>query len=220
MTEKLIIFDFDGVLVDSEVLACQSVVETLVESGFDATMDEIHEKYTGISTAGMMKMMEEEYGRPLPDDFTTRMRARARALFRTNLPPIPHIQTALDDITVRKCIASSSTMDGILYKLQATGLNGYFPPPNIFNAEMVQNGKPAPDLFLHAAARMNAVPEQCIVIEDSVAGVTAAVAAGMPVLGFTGGSHIRTGHDAKLREVGATDIFGDMRALPEMLARF
>lgn len=213
---ELVIFDCDGVLIDSEVIAARVDAAYLAEVGFDIGVDEIMQRYVGITVGGMIDDIEARYGRKLPDDFAHNLRLRIAAAFESELQPIPGIESALQAMSGKRCVASSSLPERLRHALSFTRLLRYF-DPDIFSASEVARGKPAPDLFLHAAGKMAADPRNCLVIEDSVAGVQAARAAGMSVFGFTGGSHCRDGHDRMLREAGASVIFSDMRHLPELI---
>lgn len=142
--------------------------------------------------------------------------ATTQALAR-DLQPIPGVLEALKAISYRKCVASGSDARRVHVSLACTGLLEYF-APHIFTREEVGRGKPAPDLFLHAAERMHSRPSRCLVIEDSVAGVQAALAAGMCVLGFVGGSHCAADRAEALRAAGAARVFDCMRRLPALSA--
>ena len=131
---------------------------------------------------------------------------------------IPHIGEAIAAIDLPKCVASSGTPEKIHHGLTCAGLYDQL-APHIFSATQVKRGKPAPDLFLFAAERMQTPPERCVVIEDSIPGITGALAAGMTVLGFHGGSHCRPGYGDTLRAAGATATFDDMRQLPDLIGR-
>jgi HAD superfamily hydrolase (TIGR01509 family) len=214
---ELLIFDCDGVLIDSEIIACRVDAECFGEIGIPITADEIAEKFVGVSAATMFAAIETSHGRKLPGDFQQTLRTRLEAAFADELKPMPGIAATLDSLATARCVASSSYPDRLTFTLGRTGLLDYF-APHIFSATMVKRGKPAPDLFLYAAAQMAADPRDCLVIEDSRAGVEAATAAGMPVLGFTGGAHCRPGHGDRLRGAGARQVFSDMRDLPRLLA--
>lgn len=216
----LILFDCDGVLVDSEVLFNWVVAEQLTAAGYPIDTDGAIERFTGMSMPSLMKIVEDELGHALPDGFTGECRARANDVLDRDLQPIPGIGAVLERHAGRRCVASSSSPLRIRRSLATTGLIGHFADETIFSAAMVQRGKPAPDLFLHAAHTMGAAPADCVVIEDSLLGAQAAVAAGMTALGFTGGSHIRDGHADALRAIGVVDIFDDMAQLPGLLRRY
>jgi HAD superfamily hydrolase (TIGR01509 family) len=218
LTPQLIIFDCDGVLVDSEVISCRAHAETLTRHGYAITADQVFDRFLGRSMRKATLEIEAELGRPLPEDFHTQVYAEIFRLFAASLEATPHIEEALAAITTPVCVASSGPPEKISTSLNHVGLYGRF-APHIFSAVQVSNGKPAPDLFLFAAEQMNTIPERCLVIEDSVAGVTAAQAAGMVVFGYHGGSHCRPDTADTLRTAGAAITFDDMRQLPELIGR-
>jgi len=214
----LVIFDCDGVLVDSEVISCAAHAETLTRHGYKITADQVFDRFLGRSMRQASLEVEAEMGRSLPDDFHAQVYAEIFRLFAVSLQATPHVDEALAAIALPVCVASSGPPEKISASLNRVGLWDRF-APHIFSAVQVRNGKPAPDLFLFAAAQMQAAPARCLVIEDSLAGIAAAVAAGMPVLGFYGGSHCRPGHGDRLRAAGAVAVFADMRQLPDLIAR-
>ena len=214
----LVIFDCDGVLVDSEVITCRAHAEVLSRNGYPITSEQVFARFLGRSARQATIEIETEIGRRLPDDFHQQLRDELYGLFESDLEAIPHIHDALDAIALPVCVASSGSHRRMRVSLGATKLFDRF-APNIFSASEVKNGKPAPDLFLFAASRMQARPERCLVIEDSISGVTAAHSAGMTVLGFCGGSHYRPGYDEALRAAGAFLTFDDMRQLPALIAQ-
>jgi HAD superfamily hydrolase (TIGR01509 family) len=208
----LLIFDCDGVLVDSETLSCRIDAETLTECGVPYTAEEVAREFTGVSIKDQITRIESERGIRLPDDFTERLNRTLFQRFETDLKPIEGVRDAILSLPFPRCVASSSIPERIALSLRITGLADLF--DNIFSSAQVARGKPAPDLFLHAASRMNALPGECLVIEDSIAGVQAARAAGMRVIGFVGGSHCGPGHAEKLRQAGAPVIIERMSDLP------
>ncbi|KPF41334.1 HAD family phosphatase [Rhizobium sp. AAP43] len=190
-TKTLVIFDCDGVLVDSEPIALEVLIEALREKGVNIDQEGASERFLGRSLAHLAQSVEAEFGVEIDAEFLSHMREALYRRFRTDLKPlpgIPHVMQALRDGGLSWCVASSSQKERVELSLTVTGLIDYF-APDIFSATMVKNGKPAPDLFLHAAAEMGFPPEHCIVVEDSPAGIQAARAAGMRVCAFTGGSH-------------------------------
>jgi len=201
----LVIFDCDGVLIDSEPLSIRADVECLAEYGIEMSAEEILERYTG--TSGMVADLEARFGRPL-SGFAERHRQLVRPRFEAELRAMPGVAAVIDSLVYRRCIASSSSPEGLRHTLSLVGLYERF-RPHIFSAAEVARGKPAPDLFLHAAARMGAEPRRCVVIEDSRPGIAAAIAAGMTAIGFTGGGHCRPGHDSRLYPEGAALVIGD-----------
>ncbi|MBR1199897.1 HAD family hydrolase [Bradyrhizobium sp. AUGA SZCCT0240] len=218
MPPQLIIFDCDGVLVDSEVISCRAHAETLTRHGYPITADQVLQRFLGVSDREARLTIENETGRQLPDDFEAQVKTATLKFYEGDLQAIPHIGEAISAITLSKCVASSGTPEKIRHGLTCAGLYDLL-LPHIFSATQVNRGKPAPDLFLFAAEQMNIRPPQCLVIEDSVAGVTGGRAAGMTVLGFHGGSHCGPGHAELLRDAGAAVTFGDMRQLPDLIAR-
>ena len=199
---ELVIFDCDGVLV-----------EALDVAGVSMGADEAAERFLGKSLKTMSEILHDEYGLAIDDHFLEGMRKTLYARFREELQPIENIRQVVEALPVSCCVASSSQPERIRLSLSVTGLIDCF-EPNIFSASMVRNGKPAPDLFLHASEVMGVPPDACVVIEDSPAGVMAAQAAGMRVCAFAGGSHARTGrHRAALSVLKPDVLFDDMREL-------
>ena len=214
----LVVFDCDGVLVDSEVLACRAVVDTLAAFGHTVPVESIAERFTGVSNRDMYAALAVDTGGALPEGFDAAMKRCALELFERELNAIADLDTVLPRLAVAKCVASSSLPDDIVWKLRRTDLMHWFPATAIFSTALVARGKPAPDIFLYAAEKMGASPARSIAIEDSAPGVTAAKAAGMATFGFTGGSHCRPGHEARLKSAGADLIFDDMRDLRGLIA--
>jgi len=211
----LIIFDCDGVLVDSEPVANRVLVRYLTELGLPHD-DGDTDKYVGISIPSMIAKIEREWNTKLPADFREELWRRDRAAFETELQPIAGIADVLAELESPRCVASSSAPERIRNSLTLTKLIDFF-DPHIFSASQVARGKPAPDLFLFAAERMRAPADECLVIEDAVPGVQAGRAAGMRVLGFAGGGHCRPGHAAKLIDAGAERVFDDMSELMDLI---
>jgi HAD superfamily hydrolase (TIGR01509 family) len=219
MSFDLVIFDCDGVLVDSEVLACRAVSEGFAEFGFRIGADEVAERFIGKCSKDMYAALERDWGRTVPEALRARIGARSRELFDRELQPVKGVAEALAVLSGRRCVASSSGPEAIKYKLGRTELSGYFEIAALFSSRMVSRGKPAPDLFLHAAYTMRAAPERCLVVEDSLPGVTAAKSAGMTAYGFVGASHCGPDHGARLSAAGADLVFGHMRELPGLVAQ-
>jgi HAD superfamily hydrolase (TIGR01509 family) len=215
---ELIIFDCDGVLVDSEVISCRAHAETLTRHGYPITADQVFDRFLGRSMRKATLEIEAELGRRLPDDFHAQVYAEIFRLFAASLEATPHIDAALAAIMMPVCVASSGPPEKISTSLNHVGLYDRF-APHIFSAVQVKNGKPAPDLFLFAAEQMRTPPARCLVIEDSLAGVTGALAAGMMVFGYHGGSHCRPDTADTLRAAGAAVTFDDMRQLPDLIGR-
>jgi HAD superfamily hydrolase (TIGR01509 family) len=214
----LIIFDCDGVLVDSEVISCRAHAATLTRHGYPITEDQVLSRFLGVSDREARQAIETELGRSLPADFEAQMKQAALQRYADELRLVPYVAETIAAIGLPKCVASSGTPEKIRHGLSCAGLYDAL-APHIFSAVQVKRGKPAPDLFLFAAEQMKASPERCVVIEDSVPGITGARAAGMTVLGFHGGSHCRPGYADTLRAAGAAATFDDMRKLPGLIAR-
>jgi len=217
MASELIIFDCDGVLIDSELIACRENAACLTEIGFPIAVDEIAEQYVGISATAMFADLETKFGISVPPGFAEKVRLQLMSRFNSELIAMPGIEAALSAIKSPVCVASSSAPERLQHTLSLVGLFNRF-NPHIFSATQVRRGKPAPDLFLFAARQMGVEPRTCLVVEDSVAGVRAAVDAGMQVIGFTGGSHCRPGHSERLRQAGAADIVNDFEDFLELSA--
>ena len=205
----LVIFDCDGVLVDSEVLSCQCLSEVLGECGIALSEDEAVELFLGRSTAAVLDHYRDDC-RFVPGAFLPELKSRVLQRFSESLCPIPGIDSVVSRLESPFCVASSSDLDRVSRSLALTGLAPLF-GDRLYTAQMVPRGKPAPDLFLYAAAQMRTAPQRTLVIEDSVSGVIAAKAAGMAVWGFVGGSHYasRDGR-AMLYDAGADRVFDRM----------
>ncbi|EJN00538.1 HAD family hydrolase [Phyllobacterium sp. YR531] len=215
---SLVIFDCDGVLVDSEPISIAVLLEMIGKSGVTMSEDEAYDRFLGRSMATISKVLHEEYGFAASEADLDEMRNNLYSRFGSDLKPIPGIAETLKCLHLPRCVASSSQPERIRLSLELTGLIDLL-DPHIFSATMVKNGKPAPDLFLFAANTMNVDPTDCVVIEDSPAGIQAAKAAGMRVFAFTGGTHSRGGRlESKLASLGPTLIFNDMLQLPGLLA--
>ncbi len=214
----LIIFDCDGVLVDSEVISCRAHAETLTRHGYPITAEQVLQRFLGVSDREARLTIEAELGRELPGDFESQVKQATLQFYAGDLRAIAHVGEAIAAIGLPKCVASSGTPEKIRHGLTCAGLYDQL-APHIFSAVQVKRGKPAPDLFLFAAEQMHASPGRCLVIEDSIPGITGARAAGMTVFGFHGGSHCRPGYDGTLRAAGAAFTFDDMRQLPDLIAR-
>ncbi|WP_159585486.1 HAD family hydrolase [Chelativorans xinjiangense] len=215
---RLVIFDCDGVLVDSEPISIAVLVEIIAEAGVAIEPAVAYRRFLGRSMASIAKAVEDECGLAMTDGHLEEMRARLYERFRQELKPIPGLVEALAGLKAARCVASSSQPERIRLSLGVTGLLPHF-EPHIFSATMVANGKPAPDLFLHAAKMMGVEPAGCVVVEDSPAGIEAARRAGMHVVAFAGGSHAApAGLKAAFKTLGPDRILEDMRALPSLLA--
>lgn len=216
MPLDLVIFDCDGVLIDSEGLAMRVFVETLATYGICLTLEEAMKRYMGTSLASEMADIEARYRIKLAPDYAEKKRRKRMQLFETSLKAMPGILGLIDALSYKKCVASSGSPQTLHHSLGLVGLWDAF-APHIFSATQVKNGKPAPDLFLFAADQMGVSASNCLVVEDSVAGVQAAKAAKMRVFGFTGGEHCGPEHAEILRREGADQVFASMNQIAEAL---
>jgi HAD superfamily hydrolase (TIGR01509 family) len=208
----MVIFDCNGVLVDSEPLATSIVSQEFMRAGFNLTPDIVARYFTGRRPADMFAEVEIASGRKLPAGFAATVASATLRRFRAELRATAHMAQALSWLRGPKCVASSSSFDRIRVSLESTDLIRYF-DPYLFSATEVRDGKPSPDLFLYAAGKMHVEPRHCIVVEDSSVGVAAGVAAGMTAVGFVGGTHAGPRLPEQLRAAGARAIVSDMRAL-------
>jgi HAD superfamily hydrolase (TIGR01509 family) len=207
----LVIFDCDGVLVDSEPIAVRVDVQIFRMLGLTITEQEVVERFIGRSDADIKLELERALGRTLADDWEEEYNPLYREAFAAELKPVDGVLEALDAIDIPTCVASSGSHEKMRFTLGITGLYDRF-AGRIFSVSEVEHGKPAPDLFLHAAKQMQVQPSRCAVVEDSRWGVEAARAAGMQSFGYAGGLTL----EDRLAGPG-TIIFKDMRRLPELL---
>lgn len=217
-TLGLVIFDCDGVLIDSEPISLACLTAGLNQIGVAIDVETVRVRFAGTSMPSIMATIEGETGITAPEGFVAAVKADTLRAFDERLAAMPGIAEAVASLSLPFCVASSSDPVRLRHSLGLTGLLPLF-EGRVFSSTMVARGKPAPDLFLYAAAEMGIEPAACLVIEDSVPGVTAAVAAGMRVAGFTGGGHWQ--HDRSGRDLavaGASPIFSDHRELAGILA--
>ncbi len=205
-----IIFDCDGVLVDSEPIVNRLFVEMLGEAGYRLDYEQTLREFSGGTMAGRLASTERRFGWRAPADFTSRFDRRLSAALERDLRPVPGAREVLATLSVPWCVASNGSHEDVRRRLGWAGLLPELDPP-VFSASEVPAGKPAPDLFLHGATCMGVRPDRCVVVEDSVPGVRAGVAAGMSVLGL---ARLTSARD--LRDAGAR-VFGEMSALPALL---
>lgn len=217
---ELIVFDCDGVLVDSEAIYIESELAHLAGLGARFERVEYMGMFMGLAPATWEETIaievERMTGSPLPEDFFKTLYEGERQMMEESLAPLPGALDVVSSLSMPVCVASSSRMIWLTWKLERTGLFGLF-DPHIFSAELVPRGKPEPDLFLHAAYAMGASPARTVVVEDSANGVLAAKAAGMKVIGFTGGGHCLPGHGEVLESLGARAVVEHFAELPEVL---
>jgi HAD superfamily hydrolase (TIGR01509 family) len=211
----LLIFDCDGVLVDSEYLFARVASACLNEIGVEIDSTEAARRFAGVSIKDMLAGVALERGAALPDGFEDLLIRREDEAYAHRLEPILGVREAILSIPLPRCVASSSLPERIFASLAVTRLDDLFAENARFSTALVTNGKPAPDIFLHAARQMGEPPQSCIVIEDSVPGVKGAIAAGMRVIGFTGGRHCGDGHGERLGAAGAHRVITAMAELQE-----
>ncbi|MBN9268110.1 MAG: HAD family phosphatase [Hyphomicrobium sp.] len=215
---KGVIYDFDGVIADSEVLANLVLAEAVSSLGLPTTLDDSIARYMGKRWGEVVAAVEASTGQRLPQDFLDALKLATLARFRDALQPVPG---ALDFITrfaaLPRCIASSSSAERLQLCLDVLAFEPHFPGA-VFSADLVERGKPHPDIFLYAADRIGVAPEHCLVVEDSPNGVRAGVAAGMCVVGLCAGAHIRAGHAERLRDAGAEQVFDTWPEVADFLS--
>jgi HAD superfamily hydrolase (TIGR01509 family) len=206
------IFDCNGVLVDSESIVAGVAAQELTRAGFAVSPEIVSRFFAGRRPADMLIDIEAATKRTLPPNFASGLARATLQRLRAELRATAHVEHALTWLRGPKCVASSSPLDRVRVSLESTGLLRFF-DPHLFSASDVPRGKPAPDLFLHVAAQMQVEPADCVVVEDSAAGVAAAHAAGMAPIGFIGGSHTNPTLGEQLTAAGARAVVTDMRAL-------
>lgn len=211
----LIVFDCDGVLIDSEIISARVDCEILGELGYECTPEELAHRFAGLTTERIFELAGEEMGRPVSQEIIRRAERDTDRRLSAEVQPIAGVQEMLDMLDDPRCICSNSRPERLRVSLEKAELWDRF-RPYVFSARDVPGGrgKPAPDVFLHAARLLETDPADALVIEDSVAGVTGAVAAGMRVIGFTGASHSWPGHGEALMEAGAATVIRRLSDFP------
>jgi len=213
----LIIYDCDGTLIDTETIYAEINLKAYHLLGLTHwTMDSYVDAMVGIPVAAGRKVLEADYGGPLPADFEAGIEREVHRRFTEELQSLPGVRNAVSLIEGPRCVASSTSLVPLKRNLATAGLIDLF-DPHVFSASQVSRGKPHPDVFLFSAESMGARPANCLVIEDSVPGVLAARAAGMPVIGFTGVAHDRARISARLKEAGAMAVIDHMAEWPAMV---
>lgn len=212
MGRPVVIFDCNGVLVDSEPIVFAVLADALSRIGISLSATELTRQFHGRRPADVFGTLARNGQRTLPLDFPDTVAADTLRRLRAELRPVAHAAHALTWIRGPKAVASSSPIDRVRISLEVTGLLRYF-EPRLFSASETARGKPAPDLFLLVAKRLNVAPAECIVVEDSVAGVAAAKAAGMRPIGFVGSSPSEGRLARDLTAAGARSVIADLRAL-------
>jgi HAD superfamily hydrolase (TIGR01509 family) len=218
-----IVFDCDGVLVDSEILAIEVEIALLAALGLHYEPAVFRRRFLGLHDSAFVAALDADRraqcGLPLPADFEEVAHAQRTAAVEARLTEVAGAGEALAKLTLPRAVASSSKTALLERKLRKTALWPHV-APHVYSADLVARGKPAPDIFLHAAAALSVAPAACIAIEDSVHGVVAAKAAGMRVWGFTGGGHCGSESGAALRAAGADDVLADWAAAQARFAAF
>lgn len=202
----LVILDFDGVVADSELLSNTLLAEFLSAEGLPTTVEQSMTRYMGRRWADNQARIREDFGRHLDDAFFERYHAYVGPRMRSDVMPVADVVAFIEaNAGHRFCVASSSSAGWLDHGTDKFGLRAHI-GSHLFSATAVARGKPAPDIFLYAARQMGVAPHECVVVEDSPAGIEAAVAAGMVALGFLGGAHVRDGHAQRLTDAGATGL--------------
>jgi len=209
MNFSAILFDCDGVLVDSETIYMEVEQEHLSRLGLTYSLLDYQQRFVGLTSVDFYKAIEDDYAAlgkgPFPQGFAEELDRAARERMDRDLVAVDGIKPLLEVVQGPKAVASSTRLSRLNEKLRQTGLHSYF-DPHIYSGEQVRNGKPAPDLFLFAAANLQVPPKECLVVEDSTNGVRADCAAGMTVWGFTGGSHADDALKERLLKAGAAEV--------------
>jgi HAD superfamily hydrolase (TIGR01549 family) len=215
-----LIFDFDGVIADSEALANTVLAEVVTRLGHATNLEDSLERYAGRRWDDVMATIASTIGKPLPARFSDDLKSATLDRFRADLTEVSGATKFIQRFSdVPRCIASSSSIDRLQLCLSILNLTDKF-GGNVFSADMVPRGKPHPDIFLFAADKLGVSPNSCLVIEDSAGGIKAAVAAGMTAVGLCAASHIRAGHQLKLREAGAVHLADSWDEVETIASRF
>jgi HAD superfamily hydrolase (TIGR01509 family) len=217
---QAVIFDCDGVLINSEALCLGVELACLAEIGLPFEAHEYVGRFMGMTSADFYAALDGDfrgkYGRPLPESFPDVLHQRTWAAVETGLLPIAGALDIVQSVTLPKAVASGSNPERLVVKLKKVGLYEAF-APHVYSAQSMPRGKPAPDIYLHAAGALKVDPKACLAIEDSVNGVTSAIAAGMVVIGFTGGGHCPPQQGELLARAGAAHVVAEMSELQAVL---
>jgi HAD superfamily hydrolase (TIGR01509 family) len=214
----LLIFDCDGVLVDSELLANEALAELISALGHPMTTQQALQIFSGLRLGDVLKSAEALLSFPVPADLGALAGQRLFERFRRELQPVKGVREALDMLPFPRCVASSSSRERLELSIEVTGLKKLF-GENVFSADQVEHGKPAPDLYFFAASSLGVTPANCVVIEDSTLGIQAAISAGMKTIGFAGASHATVELAQRLKEAGANIVIAAMSDLPAAIDR-
>lgn len=213
---EAVIFDCDGVLVDSEIIASTISLEMLKPLGFNMGLEEYAEEFAGKVERDTLNIIQNEYKINLPQDFLSQLRLKIEHALDNDLKAIKGVYDTIQSIDLLKAVVSNSRLVRVIHSLKIAGLEGLF-GENLFSSEMVEKPKPDPAIYLLSAQKLGVNPENCLVIEDSISGATAALRAGMNVIGFLGGSHIFNGHERQLKETGVFTTATDMNDLQKVI---
>ena len=215
---KLVLFDCDGTLIDSEMITCTVEAELLGEAGFEISVKEFVRRFAGTSKQHINDTMHAQTGRHLPDDYEQRVASRLLERLWREAKPIEGVHEMLDRLDCPRCVCSNAGMEKLKVEMQRTELWDRF-RPYIYSAQDIEGiaQKPEPDVYLHAAKEFGAAADECIVVEDSITGVQSGVAAGMRVIGITAGCHIEPGHAEKLTDAGALTVTNRITEIPALV---
>ena len=215
----LIIFDCDGVLVDSEIIAAQVESRLLTEAGYPISVEEMGERFAGMTWKNILLQVEQEADIPLSASLLDKSEKLLDQRLERSVKIIEGVKFALSRLTTQRCICSNSSSQRLDMMLTKVGLKPYF-ENHIYSAKDLgpDRVKPKPDIFLHAAEQFGVQPSRCLVIEDSTHGIHGARTAGMRVVGFTGASHTYPSHADRLTDAGAETVISRMQDLPGVVA--
>ena len=216
MAFKAILFDCDGVLVQSEKIGSTLEIDMLEALGCDVDHQVLHQTLYGRTQQEAFDYFRQQWGSKIPPNFEQEFFQNLDQRFKEQLRPMPGVENVVAFLELPKAVVTNSTQERLTFVLSKTGLIDYF-VGKMFTLDQVTQGKPAPDLYLLAAETLGVAAKECLVVEDSIVGVQSAVAAGMTVLGFIGGDHTFDGHDASLRAAGATDVITEFPKLLDYL---
>ena len=215
---EAVIFDCDGVLVDSEIIASRVALEMLKPYGFNMEQSEYARTFAGKVEEDTVEIIRSEYKIDLPSDFLSQLKLKIEYALDNELEPIEGAYDTIASIKLPKAVVSNSRLVRVIHSLKIASLDMHF-GQNLFSAEMVDKPKPNPAVYLLASSKLNVNPKNCLVIEDSISGATAAINAGMQVIGFLGASHIYNGHETKLKECGVFKTAQNMADLRQIIQK-
>lgn len=212
-----VVFDCDGVLIDSEDISMNIDIGLLAQNGIMFTPAQMHHRFVGTTFEDMIKDIEAEFEKPLPADLSGQKDKAMLAAYHRELKPVPGVLAMLAGLGLPRSIGTNGPRHRALLALRMTGLEPFF-DDRVTTYEDVVNGKPAPDIYMLAAKRAGFAPARCVVVEDSVTGATAALAAGCHVIGFVGVAHDQATKAKALKELGVKHIINDMNLLTKTIS--